>query len=67
MWSGSYERNLENIFSIQDEIASAIAGQLKVQFGEIKGNVSKATTANSSALNNYLLGRNLWNKKGKED
>ena len=67
MWSGSYERNLENIFSIQDEIASSIAEQLKVQFGEIKGNVSKATTANSSALNNYLLGRNLWNKKGKED
>ena len=67
MWSGSYERNLENIFTIQDEIASAIAEQLKVQFGEIKGNISTVTTANSSALNNYLLGRNLWNKKGKQD
>jgi len=67
MWSGSFERSLENVFTIQDEIASAIAEQLKVQLGEIKGNISSVTTSNSAALNNYLLGRNLWNKKGKQD
>jgi serine/threonine-protein kinase len=36
LWSERYERDLTDIFAIQDEIASAIAGQLKVSLSPQK-------------------------------
>jgi TolB-like protein/Flp pilus assembly protein TadD len=31
LWSGTYDRSLDNIFAIQDEIASAVVAQLKLK------------------------------------
>ena len=34
LWSGSYERNLNDVFAVQDEIARAVAAELKVKLLE---------------------------------
>jgi TolB-like protein/Tfp pilus assembly protein PilF len=64
MWSESFDRNMTDIFAIQDEIASAIATALHVQLvldGSIKPSVPR--TASIDAYNLYLLGRYHFEKR----
>ncbi len=63
-WSEKYERNLEDIFAIQDEITLAIVDRLKVKLlGEEKAALLKRHTDNPEAYNLYLKGRYFWNKR----
>ena len=55
LWSETYERQLKDIFAIQEEIAQAIANALRVQVRGAPG--SGHATANLDAYNNYLRGR----------
>ena len=57
LWSETYDRELTDIFAIQDEIASEILGQLKAQLldEERDGLVSQRTAAEVYDL--YLLAR----------
>lgn len=57
LWSNSYDRRLENIFTVQDEIASAIVDALKLQF-DIEAETASRTT-NVEAYDHYLRGREL--------
>jgi adenylate cyclase len=65
LWSEKYERNLEDIFSIQDEIATAVTEKLK---GTIQANGSGRTTQsytqNPKAYELYLKGRFFINQRG---
>lgn len=62
LWSETYDRNLEDIFEIQDEIAQAIASELKVKLlGQLN-----APTDNVEAYNYYLQGRHFWNLRTEE-
>ena len=57
LWSQTYDRELTDIFKIQDEIAGAIAEALE---GKLVGEpvaVSSARTANPAAYDYYLQGR----------
>jgi TolB-like protein/Tfp pilus assembly protein PilF len=61
LWSETYDRKLDNIFAIQDEIASAIAGQLKVSLGLEAGESGNLTgTSSLEAYEHYLQGMSLW-------
>jgi serine/threonine protein kinase/tetratricopeptide (TPR) repeat protein len=55
LWSERYDRQMEDIFEVQDEIARAIAEQLKVTLGA----GVKAATKNLEAYELYLKGRHL--------
>jgi adenylate cyclase len=68
LWSERYERNMEDIFDIQDEISLAIVEKLKVKLlsGE-KEAVVKRFTDNPQLYNLYLLGRYHWNKLTEND
>ena len=67
LWSEKYDRDLEDIFSIQDEISLAIVEKLKVRlFGEEKDRLLKRYTMNLDAYNLYLQGRWMWNKRTEE-
>lgn len=60
-WAETYERQMtaENIFAIQAEIASAVAGALEAALtAEERNNLSVAPTANMEALENYFRGNN---------
>jgi TolB-like protein/Tfp pilus assembly protein PilF len=60
LWSETYDRDLENIFAVQDEISVAIVGALKEHLGlkvEVAPRVIAA--ANTEAHEAYLRGRYL--------
>jgi TolB-like protein/Tfp pilus assembly protein PilF len=54
LWSESYDRNLDDIFAIQDEIANSVVEQLKIT---ILGEVPKAQKTDPQAYALYLEGR----------
>ena len=54
LWSQTYDRPLDNIFAIQDEIAAAVVAQLKVT---LLGAVPKSTVTDPGAYALFLQGR----------
>jgi serine/threonine-protein kinase len=67
LWSERYDRELDDIFAVQDEIATAIAGKLKstVQI-KLFGPLVKRTTHNIEAYELYLKGRHAWARFGTD-
>jgi len=67
MWSEKYDREMDDVFAVQDEITQAIFDNLKVKLlGERKEALAKRHQDNSEAYNSYLKGRFFWNKRTKE-
>ena len=61
LWAESYDRDLEDIFAIQDEISKAIVKALKVKLlPEEKKAIEQRGTNNVEAYNLYLLAREYW-------
>jgi len=61
LWSDSYDRNMDDIFQIQDEIANAIVAALTTELGIGLGSVSvDSATSNLDAYDLYLEGRELF-------
>ena len=58
-WSKNFDRDLEDIFAIQDEISLSIADQIRENFGHlnIQEHLIEAPTQNMEAYNLYLKGR----------
>jgi len=65
LWSERYDREMEDIFDLQDEIARTIAARLKITLGE-QAPLVKAGTKNLEAYQLYLKGRFHWNKRTGE-
>jgi adenylate cyclase len=64
LWSEKYDRNMDDIFAIQDEIALAITENLKVILLEKeKATITKSHTQNTEAYELYLRGRFYLNKR----
>ena len=65
LWSERYDRELKDIFDVQDEIARAIAERLRVTLGAGKADrlVEQATTS-IEAYQLYLQGRALVDRRG---
>ena len=63
-WSETYDRNLEDIFAVQDEIANSIVDQLKktIHLQKPSKSLVKVPTENIDAYNLYLKGLFNWNK-----
>lgn len=58
LWSQSYERELKDVFAIQEEIARAIANAMRVQLRiDPKRALAAHNTQNLAAYNLYLRGR----------
>ncbi|MEE9579015.1 MAG: hypothetical protein V3W24_05510, partial [Gemmatimonadota bacterium] len=57
LWSESYDRELEDIFAIQEEIARAITEKLQVQLAGGDERLVKRATADVEAYDYYLRGR----------
>ena len=64
LWSEQYERTLNDVFAIQEEIATAITQKLKVTLLENeKIEIVERLTGNTEAYDAYLRGRYFWNKR----
>jgi TolB-like protein/tetratricopeptide (TPR) repeat protein len=61
LWSQTYDRDLKDIFAIQDEIARAIGDELKVRVGsgDAPGSPARGTTS-VQAHDLYLRGLTQW-------
>lgn len=57
MWSETYDRQLEDVFAIQDEISRAIVDALKLRLGGDTGKLVVPATHNLEAYTLYLKGR----------
>jgi TolB-like protein len=68
VWSQTYDRELEDIFAIQDEIAQAIAGALKVKLATpAAAGPKRPDTSDVEAYDLYLKGLSLWQARGQEN
>ncbi|MGB6865343.1 MAG: protein kinase, partial [Candidatus Aminicenantaceae bacterium] len=68
LWSERFDRNMDDVFAIQDEISLAIVDNLKLNLlkGE-KTKLIKRYTNDSEAYSFYLKGRYFYNKRTEED
>jgi len=67
LWSSRYDRNLEDIFEVQSDIAENVADALKTQLlDEDKEKIAKKPTGDINAYTFYLKGRYYWNERNKE-
>jgi len=64
LWSEQYNRELEDVFKIQDEISLAIVDKLKGELlREERSKLTKRYTESIEAYNLYLKGRFFWNQR----
>jgi TolB-like protein/Tfp pilus assembly protein PilF len=70
LWSETYERRLEDIFQVQDEIAAAIVDKLRIELAPQDQQMAvrdKAPTQNVQAYELYLQGRAVWKRRGEDN
>ena len=61
IWAERYDRDLTDIFAIQDEISEAIVAALKLKLlPEEKKAIEHRGTTNADAYNLYLMARQYW-------
>ena len=61
VWADRYDRDLDDIFSIQDEISKAIVEALKIKLlPEEKKAIESRGTSNAEAYTLYLMARQHW-------
>ena len=68
LWSETYERQLADIFKVQDEIAGAIVDRLRIELAPEEQQLAQRTrapTQNVEAYELYLQGRAVWKKRGE--
>ena len=63
LWSEKYDREITDVFAVQDEIAAAIAGKMKTTLAGTASRSQRATD-NIEAYEAYLKGRFLLNQRG---
>jgi Tfp pilus assembly protein PilF len=67
LWGEKYDRELEDVFSIQSEIAENVAASLKIRLlSSEKNRIGKAATLNTEAHTLYLKGCYQLNRNSKE-
>jgi serine/threonine protein kinase/Tfp pilus assembly protein PilF len=67
LWADSYERDLRNIPSLQDEVARDIASQIKVTLTpQEQAQLSSSRPIEPEAYENYLKGRYYYSKLSTE-
>jgi serine/threonine-protein kinase len=67
IWGQTYDREVDSIFVIQDEIAQSVTEAMKLTLApDQASSLSKHATDNLDAYNLYLQGRRLWNRRTRE-
>jgi adenylate cyclase len=67
LWANDYDRELKDIFGVQDDVSKAIVAALKLNLSaEQSSSIAKRHTENAEAYQLYLKGRFYWNKRTEE-
>jgi serine/threonine-protein kinase len=68
LWTRTFDRELKDIFAVQEEIANAVAASLKVTLlGADERSGTKSATKNTQAHNAYLQGHYYLQRRNLED
>ena len=68
LWSRTFDRQLKDIFAVQEEIATAVASSLKTRLlGSEQRSAANSGTENTEAHNAYLLGHYYFLRRNTED
>jgi TolB-like protein len=59
IWSKTYDRDVKDIFKVQDEISAAVVDALKLQLLSSRPLTSRHQTGNTEAYSQYLWGNQL--------
>jgi serine/threonine-protein kinase len=66
LWSERYDREMTDVFAVQDEIAAAVVKRLKVSLlGPPTTGARDRHSKDLEAYELYLRGRHLWNQRGE--
>jgi TolB-like protein len=60
VWSQTYERNVSDIFKVQDEISAAVVDAFKLRFISPGAQIAERRTANPEAYDQYLRAQHLF-------
>ncbi len=67
LWSAQYNRNLQDIFAVQNEIAQSIVQALKIELnGKEKQDLAKVATRDAQAYDFYIRGRDYFHQAHKD-
>jgi TolB-like protein/DNA-binding winged helix-turn-helix (wHTH) protein/cytochrome c-type biogenesis protein CcmH/NrfG len=67
LWSATYDRNLNDVFAVQDEIALAITSELKLRLLKSNSVDIPQRGTNIQAYNAYLQGRYFYERRTQDD
>src|SRR5213082_3520994 len=68
LWTRTFDRELKDIFAVQEEIAAAVASSLKTTLlGSEQASSANQATKNTEAHNAYLLGHYYFQRRNLED
>jgi serine/threonine-protein kinase len=63
LWNERYDRNVKDVFAVQDEIARAVASELKVKLTGNQSQLTRVDTQDPEAHAAFLQGLYLWNRR----
>ena len=68
LWSESYDREIKDIFEIQEEIARSIVQAMRITLTpQERGALEKSPTRHVQAYDYYLRGRSFYHRYGRHD
>lgn len=67
LWAETYDKDLDQIFAVQSDLAQRIASALRVRLSaEERARILRKPTERPDAYERYLKGRFYWNKRSEE-
>jgi TolB-like protein/Flp pilus assembly protein TadD len=67
IWSETYDRDLDDVFTVQTEVATSVAAALKVNLTPAEERrIARSPTSDAKAYDLYLIGRHLFNRRTPE-
>ncbi len=68
LWNETYDRDIQDVFSVQSDIAQQVAKALELRLGVRESSaLQQQQTQNPEAYSLYLKGRNRWNLRSEND
>ena len=67
VWTGEYDRDLEDVLSLQEQVAIAIGEEIELKLAPpAKARLPSPRTVDAEAYREYLLGRFYWNRRDRD-
>ncbi len=67
LWSGTYDREIKDLWAVEDDIARSVTGELKLGPAPRLRVASSRETPDGEAHEQYLIGRELQRRGGSDD